>query len=53
MSLLSLVVLMPAGNLAAVDAYFFGASSSTESGLNTYVAAADSPPPLNSSGTSD
>ena len=39
MSLLSLVILMPAGNLAAVDAYFFGASSSTESGLNTYVEA--------------
>lgn len=37
MGLLGLVVLYPAGNMAAVDAYFFGASASTESGLNTYV----------------
>lgn len=37
MGLLSLPVLLPAGNMAAVDAYFFGASASTESGLNTYV----------------
>ncbi|KAL3957288.1 hypothetical protein ACCO45_007866 [Purpureocillium lilacinum] len=35
MSVLSLAVLYPAGNLKAVDAYFFGASASTESGLNT------------------
>ncbi|KJZ70104.1 hypothetical protein HIM_10507 [Hirsutella minnesotensis 3608] len=35
MSVLSLVILYPAGNLKAVDAYFFGASASTESGLNT------------------
>lgn len=27
----------PYGNLRAVDAYFFGVSASTESGLNTYV----------------
>ncbi|KXJ86489.1 cation transport protein-domain-containing protein [Microdochium bolleyi] len=33
--LLGLVVLAPEGNMAAVDAYFFGASASTESGLNT------------------
>jgi hypothetical protein len=32
---LSLVILYPYGNLAAVDAFFFGASASTESGLNT------------------
>lgn len=37
MGLLSLAVLYPAGNLEAVDAYFFGASASTESGLNTYA----------------
>jgi hypothetical protein len=29
-------ILYPYGNLAAVDAFFFGASGSTESGLNTY-----------------
>ena len=38
MSLLSLAILYPAGNLKAIDAYFFGASASTESGLNTFVA---------------
>ena len=37
MGLLALVVIFPEGNLRAVDAYFFGASASTESGLNTYV----------------
>lgn len=37
MGLLSLAILYPAGNLKAIDAYFFGASASTESGLNTYV----------------
>ncbi|KND87266.1 Low-affinity potassium transport protein [Tolypocladium ophioglossoides CBS 100239] len=36
LGLLSLPVLYPYGNLNAVDAYFFGASASTESGLNTY-----------------
>lgn len=40
-SLLSFPVLYSAGNLAAIDALFFGASGSTESGLNTYV---DHPP---------
>ncbi|KAK1623569.1 cation transport protein-domain-containing protein [Colletotrichum phormii] len=35
-SLLSWVILYPYGNLAAVDAFFFSCSSSTESGLNTY-----------------
>ncbi|EFQ96947.1 high-affinity potassium transporter [Nannizzia gypsea CBS 118893] len=35
MSVLSLAILYPAGNMAAIDAYFFGASSATESGLNT------------------
>ncbi|KAG9258890.1 high-affinity potassium transporter [Emericellopsis atlantica] len=35
MGLLSLAILYPAGNLKAIDAYFFGASASTESGLNT------------------
>lgn len=37
MGVLALVILYPAGNLKAVDAYFFGASASTESGLNTSV----------------
>ncbi|KAJ4217673.1 hypothetical protein NW757_014628 [Fusarium falciforme] len=35
MSLLSFGILYPYGNISAIDAYFFGASSSTESGLNT------------------
>lgn len=35
MSLLGIVVLLPRGNISAVDATFFGASASTESGLNT------------------
>ncbi|KAK2802735.1 hypothetical protein FQN51_004262 [Onygenales sp. PD_10] len=35
-SILSLVIIYPYGNLKAVDAYFFGASGSTESGLNTF-----------------
>ncbi|GKZ77947.1 low affinity potassium transporter [Aspergillus niger] len=35
LGLLGLVVLYPYGNLRAIDAYFFGVSSSTESGLNT------------------
>ncbi|KAG8417031.1 hypothetical protein J3459_013084 [Metarhizium acridum] len=35
MGLLSFPVLYTYGNLAAIDAYFFGASASTESGLNT------------------
>ncbi|KAH7114789.1 hypothetical protein EDB81DRAFT_892830 [Dactylonectria macrodidyma] len=35
MSLLALPILYPYGNLTAIDAYFFGASASTESGLNT------------------
>lgn len=38
MGLLAIPILYPAGNLRAVDAYFFGASASTESGLNTYDA---------------
>lgn len=33
--ILALVVIYPYGNLAAIDAYFFGVSASTESGLNT------------------
>lgn len=37
MGLLGLIVIAPYGNVAAIDAYFFGASASTESGLNTYV----------------
>lgn len=37
LGLLSLAIVYPYGNLKAVDAYFFGASSSTESGLNTSV----------------
>ncbi|CAG9951597.1 unnamed protein product [Clonostachys rosea f. rosea IK726] len=35
MGLLAIPVLLPGGNLEAIDAYFFGASASTESGLNT------------------
>ncbi|KAK2472071.1 hypothetical protein H9L39_15951 [Fusarium oxysporum f. sp. albedinis] len=35
MGLLSFAILYPYGNISAIDAYFFGASSSTESGLNT------------------
>ncbi|RAL01182.1 putative potassium uptake transporter [Aspergillus ibericus CBS 121593] len=35
LGLLGLVVLYPYGNLRAIDSYFFGVSSSTESGLNT------------------
>ncbi|KAI9035068.1 potassium ion transporter [Aspergillus affinis] len=35
LSTLSLVIIYPYGNLKAIDAYFFGASASTESGLNT------------------
>ncbi|RFU78452.1 trk family potassium uptake [Trichoderma arundinaceum] len=37
MGILSLVILYPAGNMKAVDVYFFCASASTESGLNTYI----------------
>ncbi|KAK0624020.1 potassium transporter [Immersiella caudata] len=33
--ILGLIVIYPFGNVPAVDAYFFGVSSSTESGLNT------------------
>ncbi|KAJ5824274.1 Potassium transport protein high-affinity [Penicillium robsamsonii] len=35
LSILSLIIIYPYGNLKAIDAYFFGASASTESGLNT------------------
>ncbi|KAJ5297345.1 hypothetical protein PENANT_c005G10999 [Penicillium antarcticum] len=35
LSVLSLVIIYPYGNLKAIDAFFFGASASTESGLNT------------------
>jgi hypothetical protein len=38
LGILGLIVIYPYGNLAAVDAYFFGVSASTESGLNTFVA---------------
>ncbi|KAK1141448.1 hypothetical protein N8T08_009120 [Aspergillus melleus] len=34
LSLLGLIILYPYGNLSAIDAYFFGASAATESGLN-------------------
>ncbi|PHH93126.1 hypothetical protein CDD83_506 [Cordyceps sp. RAO-2017] len=36
LGLLALPVMYPYGNLQAIDAYFFGASAATESGLNTY-----------------
>lgn len=35
--LLAFPILYPDGNLSAIDAYHFGVSSSTESGLNTFV----------------
>jgi hypothetical protein len=35
--LLALVVVYPYGNVSAMDAWFFGVSASTESGLNTFV----------------
>ncbi|QPC59907.1 hypothetical protein HYE67_002138 [Fusarium culmorum] len=35
MGLMALPILYPYGNMAAIDAWFFGASASTESGLNT------------------
>ncbi|PVH71199.1 hypothetical protein DL98DRAFT_577490 [Cadophora sp. DSE1049] len=35
LGILGLVILYPHGNLRAIDAYFFGVSASTESGLNT------------------
>ncbi|KAF5237990.1 hypothetical protein FAUST_5796 [Fusarium austroamericanum] len=35
MGLIALPILYPYGNMSAIDAWFFGASSSTESGLNT------------------
>ncbi|KAL2840719.1 cation transport protein-domain-containing protein [Aspergillus pseudodeflectus] len=34
LGLLGIVVFYPYGNVSAIDSYFFGASSSTESGLN-------------------
>ncbi|KAL4808403.1 cation transporter [Aspergillus unguis] len=34
LGLLGLAVLYPYGNISAIDSYFFGASSATESGLN-------------------
>lgn len=42
MCLLAIPILYPYGNLTAIDCFFFGSSSSTESGLNTYVSC----PPL-------
>ncbi|KAG9232849.1 putative cation transporter [Amylocarpus encephaloides] len=33
--ILGLILIYPSGNMRAVDAYFFGVSASTESGLNT------------------
>ncbi|KAK7973599.1 hypothetical protein PG989_015447 [Apiospora arundinis] len=35
-SILGLIIIYPYGNVSAIDAYFFGASASTESGLNTF-----------------
>ncbi|KAH6880063.1 cation transport protein-domain-containing protein [Thelonectria olida] len=35
MGLMGIIILYPCGNISAVDSYFFGVSSSTESGLNT------------------
>ncbi|KAF1969798.1 potassium transporter [Bimuria novae-zelandiae CBS 107.79] len=35
LGVLGLIIMYPYGNLRAVDAYFFGVSASTESGLNT------------------
>lgn len=36
-SLLGFVIIVGYGNVPAIDAFFFGASGSTESGLNTSV----------------
>lgn len=35
--ILAMITIYPYGNLQPVDAYFFGVSASTESGLNPYV----------------
>ncbi|KAF4342172.1 potassium transporter TRK-1 [Fusarium beomiforme] len=35
MGLIAIPILYPYGNMSAIDAWFFGASASTESGLNT------------------
>ncbi|KAI8711047.1 Potassium transport protein [Fusarium sp. LHS14.1] len=35
-SLVGFAVILPYGNVAAIDAFFFGTSASTESGLNTF-----------------
>lgn len=32
--ILAMIIVYPYGNLSAIDAYFFGVSASTESGLN-------------------
>ncbi|RBQ70102.1 hypothetical protein FVER14953_20842 [Fusarium verticillioides] len=37
MGLIAIPILYPHGNMPAIDAWFFGASASTESGLNTCV----------------
>ncbi|KAL4974164.1 cation transport protein-domain-containing protein [Aspergillus desertorum] len=37
LGLLGLAVFYPYGNVSAIDSYFFGVSSSTESGMNPYV----------------
>ena len=37
MSLLAIPILYPQGNISAINAYHFGVSACTESGLNTYV----------------
>jgi hypothetical protein len=37
LGILGIVILYPYGNLSVVDAYLFGVSSSTESGLNPFV----------------
>ncbi|EAW10777.1 putative potassium uptake transporter [Aspergillus clavatus NRRL 1] len=41
LGILGIAVLYPYGNLRAVDAYLFGVSSSTESGLNPFVGPID------------
>jgi hypothetical protein len=37
LGIIGLIIIYPFGNMPAVDAYFFGVSATTESGLNPFV----------------
>jgi len=37
LGIIGFIIIYPYGNMPSVDAYFFGVSASTESGLNTLV----------------